>query len=193
MTPTTPDYQRRATKNYIAKNAQLALVITPEQKEDIRQGAESLGLSMTAAIWEAWKSFDWRSRTQQPELIPISEPQQEKQQAPPRSLSDLPQPPDNIPKDNRTALVIWMTSHGWHDDEIAQYFNDNTVTPETVAQLSGVPWDILKDSATLEQPPALPLPPDDIAAAPVEVLAQWLHDHGYIARQIREYLKDNRK
>ena len=187
MTPTTPDYQRRATKNYIAKNAQLALVITPEQKEDIRQGAEFLGLSMTAAIWEAWKFFDWRSRTQQPDIMTTSEPQQP---APPRSLSDLPQPPDDIPKDNRTALVVWMTSHGWHDEEIEQYFN-GSVSAETVKQLSSVPWEVLQESATLQQPPQLEQPPAEIINGTIENLYQWLLTNGYDIKQARQFVSDH--
>ena len=59
-----------------------------------------------------------------------------------------------------------------------------TIPPEVLAKI---------EAHREPPPPALPLPTDDIAAAPVEVLAQWLHDHGYTARQIREYLKDNRK
>lgn len=179
------DARKAANARYLAKFERINLTVTAEQKEAIKAAAESVGKSVTSYI--LYKVF---SDTVQDS---ITQDTNDTVQDTPRSLSDLPQPPDSIPKDNRTALVVWMLSHGWTGDDVAKYFDDNSVTAETVAQLSGVLWDILKDSATLEQPQGLPLPPDDVAAAPVEVLAQWLHDHGYAARQIREYLKDNRK
>lgn len=56
-----------------------------------------------------------------------------------------------------------------------------------------IPPEVLAKIQPYEEPPELPKPPADILAAGDEVLCQWLHDHGYTARQIRQYLKDSRK
>jgi hypothetical protein len=88
-----------------------------------------------------------------------------------------------------TSYILYKVFSDTVQDSIGQD------TPAADPEPYQIPPEVLaKIEAHREPPrPALALPPDDVAAAPVEVLAQWLHDHGYTARQIREYLKDNRK
>lgn len=197
----TPDYQKRAVANYLSKRKRLNLTLTFEQEEDIRSNAAAVGESMNTYILK--NIYSTRHITsdilynsdivQDTPAAPVPSADHQEQPQTQRDLSDLPQPPDSIPKDNRTALVMWLCSHGWSNSEIMEYFDDGTISADTVAQLSQVPWDILNDSATLQQPPQLPEPPEDIATAEdTAALSQWLHDHGYTARQIRQYLKDNR-
>lgn len=95
-----------------------------------------------------------------------------------------------------TSYILYKVFSDTVQDNIGQ--DNNNIAQDTPAanpEPYQIPPEVLaKIEAHREPPPpALPLPPDDVAAAPVEVLAQWLHDHGYTARQIREYLKDNRK
>lgn len=86
-----------------------------------------------------------------------------------------------------TSYILYKVFSDTVQDSIGQ--DTPSAEPYTI------PPDVLaKIEAHREPPPPdLPLPPDDIAAASdTAILSQWLHDHGYTARQIRQYLKDRK-
>jgi len=106
MTRYTPA-QAAAAKKYRAKFTKIEVRVTAEEKQQIEEYAAARGLSASQYVKECALSAG---------TIPASN----EDTAPP-TITNKPQPPEDIAKQGGNVLIMWLVDHGYTDKEVSAF------------------------------------------------------------------------